>query len=112
VSDVLEFCPQFGQRKIRVKDTRRRQGLVHAGEEGQGGYLMTREMRKNRTITAEAMRRIRRSRSVVAGMEPGHRECAGPRADSNIDQDAPRLAVAQDPPLPEDMPVTVGRTIR
>jgi hypothetical protein len=58
VSNVLEFCPQFGQRRIHVKDTRRRQSLVRAGEEGQDGYLMTREMSRKRTITAEAMRRI------------------------------------------------------
>jgi len=71
-----------------------------------------RAMRSNETNTAAAVMRIWRSRCVGAGMEPGHREGTGRRAGSNMDQDVPRLVVAQEPPLPGDVPVTVPRTIR
>ncbi|MCX6086037.1 MAG: hypothetical protein NTX94_06345 [Caldiserica bacterium] len=75
-------------------------------------YLLARAMRNNKTITAAAVRRIWRSRCVGAGTEPGHRERAGRLTGSNTDHDVPRLVVADEPPLPEDVPVTVRRTVR
>ncbi|MCX6086020.1 MAG: hypothetical protein NTX94_06255 [Caldiserica bacterium] len=75
-------------------------------------YLLMRAMRNNKTITAAAVRRIWRSRCVGAGMEPNHRGRTGRHAGSNMDQDVPRLVVADEPSLPEDVPVTVRRTVR
>ena len=75
-------------------------------------YLMMRAMRKNMTITAAAVKKIWRSRCVGRGMEPGHRDSGGRQAGPNTDQDVPRLVVAHDPPILEDMPVTLGFTIR